>query len=244
MIFRPFIGDDGFVRMELHPEDSVGTVVNGLPSEQTTEVTTNVMVQDGQTILIGGLFREVITDTRNQVPLLGDIPVLGTAFQGRSNGTTREEVVILLTVHIVKDQDAYAAAGEEVRQDLERMRVGLRRNMMWHGRERLAQTHYRKALEHFANGDVDRALWDVRMALHNYPRFVSAIELKEEILESRDWDDDGTATRAFIHGIIMEEQGLHLPDYGRPAPLRPDRTSPDTLQGPHGFEEGESNDAS
>ena len=57
-------------------------------------------------------------------------------------------------------------------------------------------------------------------------------------------DDDGTATRAFIHGIIMEEQGLHLPDYGRPAPLRPDRTSPDTLQGPHGFEEGESNDAS
>ena len=244
LIFRPFIGNDGFVRMELHPEDSVGTVANGLPSEQTTEVTTNVMVRDGQTILIGGLFREVNTDMRNQVPLLGDVPVLGTAFQGRSDGTTREEVVILLTVHIVKDQDAYAAAGEQVRQDLERMRVGLRLHMMGHGRERLAQAHYRKALEHFADGDMDRALWDVRMALHNYPRFVSAIELKEEILESRDWDDEGTATRAFIHGIIMEEQGLRGPDYGRPAPVRPGPVVPDTLQGPRGFEEGESNDAS
>ncbi|MFQ5591421.1 MAG: type II secretion system protein GspD, partial [Phycisphaerae bacterium] len=55
LIFRPFIGDNGTVRLELHPEDSVGAVTNGLPSEQTTEVTTNVVVQDGQTVLIGGL---------------------------------------------------------------------------------------------------------------------------------------------------------------------------------------------
>lgn len=247
LIFRPFIGDDGFVRMELHPEDSVGTVVNGLPSEQTTEVTTNVMVQDGQTILIGGLFREVASDTRNQVPLLGDIPVLGTVFQGRSDATVRQEVVILLTVHVVKDQDAYAEAGEAVRQDLERMRVGLRRHMMWHGRERLAQAHYRKSLEHYANGDIDKALWDVRMALHNYPHFLSAIDLKEEILGSRDWDDDGTATRDFIYRIIRAERGLPEPDYGRPRPQPPadfNAEPMDVMQGPLGFEESQTHDAS
>ncbi len=249
LVFRPFIGDDGFVRMELHPEDSAGTVVNGLPSERTTEVTTNVIVQDGQTILIGGLFREVNQEGRNQIPLLGDIPILGTVFQGRSDLTERQEVIILLTVHIVKDHDAYARAGEKVRQDMERMRVGLRRHMMWNGRERLAQAYYRKALEHFANGDVNKALWDVRMALYNYPRFISAIELKEEILGSRHWDDEGTLTREFIHQVIMEEQGTRQPNYQRPArpfvspPSTPGGEGPSTLHGPRGCEEGGSNDA-
>ncbi len=227
LIFRPFIGNNGIVRMELHPEDSVGTVVNGLPSEQTTEVTTNVIVRDGETILIGGLFREVTSDTRNQVPLLGDIPVIGTLFQGRREQIIRQEIIILLTVHIVKDQDAYARAGEEVRQDIERIRVGLRRNMMWHGRKRLAQANYRKAREHFAAGYSDRALWNVRMALRNDSRFLSAIELQEEILASREWDDDGSTGRDFIHRIIMEAQGLRQPDFGRPAPepVSPVRTT-------------------
>ncbi|MFH0983259.1 MAG: hypothetical protein V2A79_17205 [Planctomycetota bacterium] len=236
LVFRPFIADDGFVRMELHPEDSVGTVVNGLPSERTTEVTTNVIVRDGQTILIGGLFREVSTEGRNQIPLLGDIPVVGTAFQGRSDRTERQEVVILLTVHIVKDHDAYARAGEQARQDIERMRVGLRRHMMWNGRERLAQAHYRKALEHHANGKTDKALWDVRMALYNNPHLVSATELKEEILGRRDWDDEGAATRTFLHRVMLGDQRREEPDYGRPAPPF---VSLDALQGPRGFEEGE-----
>ncbi|MCK4659095.1 MAG: hypothetical protein KAV82_06190 [Phycisphaerae bacterium] len=235
LIFRPFIGDDGFIRMELHPEDSVGTVANGLPSEQTTEVTTNVMVRDGQTILIGGLFREVTADTRSQIPLLGNIPVLGAAFQGRSDTTERQEVIILLTVHLVKDQDAYARAGEKMRQDIERMRVGLRKHLMWGGRERLAQAYYRKSLEHFANGDSDKALWDVKMALYNYPRFISAVELKEEILGMRDWDDDGAAGRNFIYRIIMQERSIKPPDYDRAAPPF---VSPGHLRGPGGFEEG------
>ncbi|MFQ5591652.1 MAG: hypothetical protein ACE5HE_10850, partial [Phycisphaerae bacterium] len=112
----------------------------------------------------------------------------------------------------------YARASEEVRQDLERVRVGVRRHMMWHGRERQAQTYYRKSLEHFTGGDSRRALWDVRMALHNDPSFVSAIELQEEILAKREWEDDGTATRDFIHRLIMKSQGLDKADFDRPVP--------------------------
>jgi hypothetical protein len=226
--------------MELHPEDSVGNVVNGLPSEQTTEVTTNVIVKDGHTILIGGLFREVTTDNRNQVPVLGDIPLVGAAFQGRDDRTVRQEVIILLTVHIVKDDEAYASAGEVVRQDIERMRVGTRRHLMWTGRERLAEAHYSKALEHFARGDMDKALWDVRMSLHNSPNFVSAIELKERILDKRDWDDEGSATREFIQRAIQEgPKHAPGPPYGRPAPPF-EWLSPDAE--PTGFEEGELGD--
>lgn len=148
LVFRPFIGDDDFVRVELHPEDSVGFVnAQGLPSEQTTEVTTNVIVRNGETILIGGLFREVTTDARSQIPWLGNLPGIGALFRSNSDSTSREEVIILLTIHIVKDREAYAAASREQYEDIERMRVGIRQGLMWHGRERVAQAQYRKALD-------------------------------------------------------------------------------------------------
>ena len=80
--FRPFIGEDDVVRMEIHPKDSTGGLTQAnLPFEQTTEVTTNILVRDGHTILIGGLFREVTTATRGQVPGLGNIPFAGALFR-------------------------------------------------------------------------------------------------------------------------------------------------------------------
>ncbi|MCH7814287.1 MAG: hypothetical protein IID40_09735, partial [Planctomycetes bacterium] len=235
LIFRPFIGKDGYIRMELHPEDSIGglTAAN-LPFETTTEVTTNVQCRDGETILIGGLFREATTDTRSQIPFLGDIPGLGNAFRSKRDTTTWEEVIVLLTVHIVKD-DMYAEAGRRQAEDLERIRVGLRRGLMWHGRERVAQAHYRQALEHFANGDSGKALWNVKMALHNFPRMLPAIELKEEIRGHRDWDDEGSVSRDFVAALIREDAspGMSEPIHGRPAPPF---VSPVELRGPSGFE--------
>jgi type IV pilus assembly protein PilQ len=193
LIFRPFIADDGFVRMELHPEDSVGFVnAQGLPSEQTTEVTTNVLVRDGETILIGGLFREVTTDAKRQIPVLGNLPGVGSLFRSRNDSTSREEVIILLTVHIVKDVEAYADASLEMYENVERIRVGVRQGLMWHGRERIAQAHYHKALDMFAAGDMDKALWHVNMALHCHPRFTPVLELKEKILGQREWDEDAS----------------------------------------------------
>ena len=219
LTFRPFIGTDGYVRVELHPEDSVGGLTPAqLPFEQTTEVTTNVIVRDGHTILIGGLFREVSAENRSQVPLLGDIPGVGNLFRSRSDELDREEVIILLTVHIVKDDQAYADQSMEQYHKLERARVGLRKGMMWHGRERLAQSFYRKALEYHELGDLDRARWHVQMALHNYPRFLQAIKLKDEIEQARDWEDDATISREFIFDLIRREQGLTGSVFDRPEP--------------------------
>ncbi len=219
LVFRPFIGDDGFVRVELHPEDSVGFVnAQGLPSEQTTEVTTTVLLRDGETILIGGLFREVTTDARSQVPWLGNLPGIGALFRSNSDSTAREEVIILLTIHIVKDHDAYAAESKEQFENIERMRVGVRQGLMWHGRERLAQAHYRKATDALAVGNRDKALWHLNLALHNYGRFVNAIRLKETILGRRAWDDEGTGGRTFLHRLISRERGYSLPVFGRPKP--------------------------
>jgi len=62
-----------------------------------------VVVKDGQTIVIGGLFRDSISTTRSQVPVLGDIPIAGVLFRGTKDTVKREEVIIMLTPHIVKE---------------------------------------------------------------------------------------------------------------------------------------------
>src|SRR5205807_117789 len=104
-------GDNGYIRLEIHPEDSSGSVdPTGVPSKSVTEVTTNVMVKDGNTIVIGGLFRESTNRNRTQVPGLGSLPGVGPAFRQQTDTTTREEVIVLLTPHIVKDDQAYSAA--------------------------------------------------------------------------------------------------------------------------------------
>lgn len=224
LIFRPFIGKDGFIRVELHPEDSTGGVDSGgLPFEQTTEVTTNIMVRDGHTILIGGLFREVINDTRSQIPGLGSTPVIGPLFRSHSDSVQREEVIILLTVHIVKDYLGYEKESGEAWQDVERTRVGQRAGMKWAGRERLAQSNYHLAAEAYQAGDKAKALWYDNLALHCSPRHTQALKLKEELTQSRLWDDEGSATRDFMYRVLKLDHPGIPPYYGRPT-LEPRQT--------------------
>jgi len=234
LTFRPFIGDDGYVRMEIHPKDSTGGLTESeLPFEQTTEVTTNVLVQDGHTILIGGLFREVSTGTRGQVPLLGNLPIAGALFRRTRDTTVREEVIILLTVHILKE-DLDCPASQELREDIERYRVGTRQGLQWFGRERIAQAHYRWALEHLRDGDLDKAIWDAQLAIHNHPRHIQAAKLKEKIINKRNWDGDASAVHTYVRDRIAEENGVTEPAFGRPAPPF---VIPGEIEGPAGIEE-------
>jgi type IV pilus assembly protein PilQ len=114
LIFRPFIGEDGMIRLELHPEDSDGGINDlGLPFEETAEITTNILVKDGQTVVIGGLFRERNVQGERKVPVLGDIPLAGNLFRSRENTTTREELIILLTPHVI-DPSHYGEAAREL----------------------------------------------------------------------------------------------------------------------------------
>ena len=231
--FRPYIGDDGYVRMEVHPEDSTGGLTaSNLPFEQTTEVTTNIIVRDGHTILIGGLFREVTSASRSQVPLVGNVPVAGALFRNSRDNTQREEVIILLTVHIVKDDEHTMADSEKLLQDAERFRVGMRQGVQWFGRERLAQAHYQWALEHLNKGRLSSALWDLDLAINNNPKFLAAIRLKEQLLDRRAWDEEGSAVRGFVLRQIMKDRGVVTPFFGRPGP--PFDFLP--LEGPNGFE--------
>ncbi len=212
LVVRPYIGRDGYIRMEIHPEDSSGSVEqvgsSVLPTETTTEVTSNVLIRDGHTIVIGGLFRESTVRGRGQVPLFGNIPYVGTLFRQSSDSTDREEVIVLITPHIVK-QPVAEAVSEQVKDDVERLRIGARNGLHWWGRERLAGCHIRWARQDLREGNPDKALWNVDMALSLAPRMEEAMRLKERLTERAFWADQPqvSTVRYVIQRMIMQELG-------------------------------------
>ncbi len=205
--FRPYIGDNGYIRMEIHPEDSTGSVTNNLPDKTTTEVTSNVMIKDGNTIVIGGMFKDNSQSSRNQVPILGDIPIVGALFRSKTDQTARQEVIILLTPHIIKDDAAYSKASEEEAKEAEKMRVGVRKGMMWFGRERLAETAYENAEAELAKPkpNMNLVLWHLNCAINLNPIFIEAIDLKQKITGKLVTDADNSTIRYFVRQQIMAE---------------------------------------
>jgi type IV pilus secretin PilQ/predicted competence protein len=105
---RPFISDDGIIRMEIHPERSSGSVVNNIPNQQTAELTTNVMVPDGATLVIGGLMEDEDDYSLQGLPGLSRIPALGYLFGFRQKSEGRRELVVLLTPHVWSPDQAMA----------------------------------------------------------------------------------------------------------------------------------------
>lgn len=221
LIFRPFISSDGFIRMEIHPEDSDGFVDDkGLPNKKTTEVTTNIMVRDGHTVMIGGLFREAATTTKNQIPLLGNIPIAGALFRNQVDNTQREEVIVLLTPHIIKDEGDYSKESEKTKKDWEKLRVGVRKGMMGFGRNRMAESEYEKAQAELAKPSPDRskALWHLDAATNLNPQFLEAIQLKEQLTGIELKEADNSTIRRFVRNRITAEEGI--PPTSRPASFR------------------------
>ena len=183
---RPFIGDDGYIRMDIHPKDSSGTIDTvgegtvALPTETAAELVTNIIVKDGETIVIGGLFRDTMTNKKSQIPILGDIPLLGVLFGGRADESKREEVMVLLTPHIINEPsevEGYARA-----EDVSRKRAGLKGELHSLSRAKLADERYAKAAKYYLEGDKEFALREVNSALAIRPAYLEALRLKERII--------------------------------------------------------------
>lgn len=106
---KPQINDSGLVSLEISQEISSRgekVVIAGQEFESIdkTESTTNLVAQDGETIIIGGLIREDITKSRSGIPFLSKIPILGYLFGNTIDENQRTELIILLTPHVMKNQ--------------------------------------------------------------------------------------------------------------------------------------------
>jgi len=207
--FRPYIGNDGYIRMDIYPQDSSGELDSeGIPRKTTAELMTNIMVKDGQTIVIGGLFRDAITSTRSQIPLLGDLPLVGAAFRGTTDSTVRQEVIIMLTPHIIsepEDTDTEARVA-----DIGRKRYGARMALQWAGRARLAEDRYTEAVKYYIDGDSKTALDKVSSVLELRPTYLEALRLKERIIGEISPDEVGQIERIMLDVIEREEANKWL----------------------------------
>lgn len=100
----PQITPDDRVIMDLKVnKDSVGTVYNGVPSINTREVNTQVLVQNGETVVLGGVYEQSKNDGVTKVPFFGDLPLVGALFRSTTKTDNKEELLIFITPKIVKD---------------------------------------------------------------------------------------------------------------------------------------------
>lgn len=87
-------------------KDSVGAVTNNIPSIDTKSIQTQVLVENGGTVVIGGIFEQTDRSDIVQVPLFGDIPVVGNLFKTRTNSSRKTELLIFLTPKVVSERTA------------------------------------------------------------------------------------------------------------------------------------------
>ena len=98
----PRIDEVGNVMMQIHPEVSTGAIsADGIPSQKTTEVTTEILTSDGQTVFIGGLIKNNITGGNSSVPILSSIPLLGSLFSSESYASNNTETIVLITPYVI-----------------------------------------------------------------------------------------------------------------------------------------------
>ncbi len=202
--FRPYIGGDGYIRMDIQPKDSSGTLkLNNIPDESSTELATNIIVKDGQTIVIGGLFRDVVITSRSQIPLLGDLPLVGALFRSTNDRSQRQEVIVLLTPHII--EEAEETNGEARMEDIKRKRVGAKDELQWAGKARLAEDRYAKASSYYIEGNYEAAMKELKVSLELRPAYLEALRLKEKIISETDPNSVSKLERNVLDTVEQED---------------------------------------
>lgn len=201
---RPFISSDGLIRMEVHPELSDGTVKieQGftLPEKEVTQVTTNIMVADGCTVVIGGLMRENLVTVRNQIPLLGNLPLVGVAFRTSKETTERREVLVLITPRIVYEPGT-CIEGDKAAGEAHRRQSVYFDKMSTFNKRSIARRYFRLAQSAWAAGQRDKALRWAEMAVHFDSLNRAAIELRSDIWTGRR-DGDHTLAAELATGAM------------------------------------------
>ncbi|UYV12903.1 MAG: hypothetical protein NCW75_01125 [Phycisphaera sp.] len=218
LYFRPFVSRDGLIRMELKPQvseavirdatDSGGSAVT-IPDETTNELTANVMVRDGQTIVLGGLFRERTQYTRRQLPWIADLPFIGAPFRGREDSTDRAEIIFMITPTIINDQ-IMSEHAERAKNLIDSAVAGTREGLLPFSRDKQASRLLVEAQQHAGEGNTKKALYCVRRSLSLNPNQPQARSLLERLTSNtRDWP-----AMSVLQSTFNTEMDLFLDEHG------------------------------
>jgi type II secretory pathway component GspD/PulD (secretin) len=98
----PIVNSGNYISVTLHPTvNSLSGTNNGLPQISTRDTQTTVLMQAEQTLVIGGLIQDSYQLTETKIPLLGDLPLIGRIFRNSNKSAERDELIIVVTPHIV-----------------------------------------------------------------------------------------------------------------------------------------------
>lgn len=101
----PQITPDGGIIMDLVvTKDAVGRIFNGVPSIDTRQISTQVLVDNGQTIVLGGIYEQEQNQAIRRVPFLGELPYVGALFRTKSEISNKRELLIFVTPKIIKER--------------------------------------------------------------------------------------------------------------------------------------------
>jgi general secretion pathway protein D len=117
----PRITSNGYVTMDVTQtaNDFVRYTDFNAPVVNQREAQTTVSVQDGETIVLGGIIKSSVSTTVNKLPVLGDIPVLGKLFQSTGESKSKTELLVFLTPHVVRDPAEARKLREETQKQMQ-----------------------------------------------------------------------------------------------------------------------------
>lgn len=116
----PSVDQRGRVLLKIQPEVSTASLLAGIPSKKSIQVTTELICDDGQSIFIGGLIKAKGSTERDGVPVLKDLPVLGKLFSSTLDSVGMAETVVIITPHIISQPSDLARESEEALRRTER----------------------------------------------------------------------------------------------------------------------------
>ena len=104
----PQITPEGRVIMDIKVtnDDSTETAPNGVPIIDKNEITTQVLVDDGETVVLGGVFKQTKKNEVHKVPVLGDIPFVGALFRKKTNQDDKSELMVFITPRVIAEDMA------------------------------------------------------------------------------------------------------------------------------------------
>lgn len=104
MRVTPHITPDDRINMSIQVnKDAVGQVFANVPSIDTRNVTTEVLVDNGETVVLGGIYEHSNRNDVRRVPFFGELPYFGTLFRRTANVRTKDELLIFVTPKVLKE---------------------------------------------------------------------------------------------------------------------------------------------
>jgi general secretion pathway protein D len=123
LTIRPTINADGYINLAVQQEVSTATseIQFGAPVINTREASTELLVKDGQTVVLGGLIDHQRQKTYSGVPILQEIPILGYLFRSTREQTIQNELLLLVTTHVIHTDDELEETTRLLRESMPKM---------------------------------------------------------------------------------------------------------------------------